>query len=366
MALTVQIRKRAGNFCLEADFTAQAGEPLALLGASGCGKSMTLQCAAGILRPDWGQVALDGQTLFHSGRGVNCPPQKRRVGYLFQNYALFPHMTAAENIAAGARHLDKSRRREQTARLVKRLGLEGLENLRPLQLSGGQQQRVALARMLASEPRALLLDEPFSALDSYLKWRLEQELREILNQFPGPVVWVSHDWGEVCRNCAKVCVLDGGKSAPAVGVRELLANPVTVSAARISGCKNFAPARPGASPGTVEVPGWGLTLAAPWREGADTLGIRSQHLRPSGPGAVNAFFCQVLWTVEDEPALLAALRPQGAAADAPPLQMELARDVWAALPDRKGLWVSVDPENLLLLEQTPAFGEKFPQMRRGH
>ena len=197
MALKVRIQKRAGGFFLDTEFEAPSGATLALLGASGCGKSMTLQCIAGIQRPDQGQIELDGEVLFDSARRVDLPPQRRRVGYLFQHYALFPHMTGAGNIAAGCLHLGRRWRAERVRELNALLRLEGTEDLLPRQMSGGQQQRTALARILASEPRAILLDEPLSALDSALKWKLEQELRDFLDRFPGPALWVSHDLGEV-------------------------------------------------------------------------------------------------------------------------------------------------------------------------
>lgn len=349
MALTVQIKKRLEGFRLEVDFTARDGEPLALLGASGCGKSMTLQCVAGIRRPDWGRIELDGEVLFDSGRHIDLPPQRRRVGYLFQQYALFPNMTVGQNIAVCLGRAEESRRRERTAELVRMLRLEGLEGRRPRQLSGGQQQRAALARILASEPRAILLDEPFSALDSHLKWQLEADLADVLARFPGPVVWVSHDRGEVCRNCRQVCVLDSGRSAPASTVRELMECPRTVSAARLSGCENYVPIRPGPEPDLVSVPDWHLTLrcAGPWREGAAVLGIRACHVRPAAAGEVNAFPCETVRVTEDVSAVLADLRIPGS--EGPLLRMELDREAWAALPDRGRLWVSVPPERLLLL-----------------
>lgn len=351
MELTVQIQKRYGDFRLDVDFTAGSGERLALLGASGCGKSVTLQCIAGIRRPDRGRILLDGRVLFDSGARVDLPPQRRRVGYLFQQYALFPNMTVEQNITACLGHLERSRRRERVRELTALLRLEGLEGHRPRQLSGGQQQRTALARILAAEPEVILLDEPFAALDSCLRWQLELELCRVLDRFPGPVVWVSHDRGEVYRGCARVCVLEGGRSAPVTGMRELMSAPGTVSAARISGCRNYAPVLPGPRPGLVSVPCWGLTLraAAPWRPGVTTLGIRAGHLRPAEPGAENAFPCQVLGTTEDVSAMLAALRPAGAAGDAPVLYMELPKELWAQLPDWEHLTVSVRPENLLLL-----------------
>ena len=185
MPLNVQIKKQYGAFRLNVDFSAQPGEVLALLGASGCGKSATLKCIAGIHRPDWGRIELDGRVLFDSERRIDLPPQKRRVGYLFQQYALFPHMTAEQNIAACLGRLDRKKRRERTAELVALLRLEGAEGLRPAQLSGGQQQRTALARILASQPLAILLDEPLAALDNFLRRQLEPELRDVLERFGG-------------------------------------------------------------------------------------------------------------------------------------------------------------------------------------
>lgn len=352
MALTVQIQKRYGNFRLDVDFTAETGRSLALLGASGCGKSVTLNCIAGVERPDRGRIELDGRVLFDSEAGIDLPPQKRRAGLLFQSCALFPHMTVERNVAVCLGRLDRQRRRARTAELLALLHLEGQADLYPRQLSGGQQQRAALARILAAEPRALLLDEPFSALDSFLKWQLEQELREVLDRFPGPAVWVSHDRGEVFRTCPRVCVLDAGRSSPVMDMAELMANPGTVSAARLSGCKNFAALRPGPAPGLVEVPEWGLTLqvSTPWREGVTTLGLRAHHLHPAEAGEVNAFPCQIIRVTEDASAVLAALRPDAAPPGAPLLWMELPKEAWAALPDRERLLAAVRPEDLMLLE----------------
>ena len=218
MSLSVAIRKRLGDFSLDVQF--EAGDtPLALFGASGCGKSVTLKCIAGILRPDEGRITLDGRVLFDSAAGIDLPPQQRHVGYLFQQYALFPNMTVRQNIAAAVRRND---RRETLVRdLLHRFRLEDKASLRPRQLSGGQQQRTALARILASEPSAILLDEPFSALDSYLRSQLEVELAEFLSDFGGPLLWVSHDRGEVLRNCPAICVMEHGRSQPVTTAQDL-------------------------------------------------------------------------------------------------------------------------------------------------
>lgn len=347
MALTVRIKKRYGDFLLDVDFSAGSGEALALLGASGSGKSSALQCIAGIRRPDWGRIELDGQVLFDSQRGIDLPPQRRRIGYLFQQYALFPHMTVEQNIAVC---LERGRRAEARG-LIALLRLEGTERLLPRQLSGGQQQRVALARILASRPRAILLDEPLSALDSSLRRQLEQELQEVLARFGGPVVWVSHDLGEVCRSCRRVCVLEDGRSSPAAGMRELIEAPGTAEAARISGCRNLVRACPG--PGMVRVPEWGVTLrtVGVWREDLSLLGIRAERVRPAEEGAENAFPCRVRRVVEDVSTVEAALIPEGAAEDAAALWMEASRSEWAGQAGGERIWVSLPPEDILLLKE---------------
>lgn len=349
MALTVRIKKRYGDFLLDVDFSAGSGEALALLGASGSGKSSALQCIAGIRRPDWGRIELDGQVLFDSQRGIDLPPQRRRIGYLFQQYALFPHMTVEQNIAVC---LERGRRAEARG-LIALLRLEGTERLLPRQLSGGQQQRVALARILASRPRAILLDEPLSALDSSLRRQLEQELQEVLARFGGPVVWVSHDLGEVCRSCRRVCVLEDGRSSPAAGMRELIEAPGTAEAARISGCRNLVRACPGPEPGMVRVPEWGVTLrtVGVWREDLSLLGIRAERVRPAEEGAENAFPCRVRRVVEDVSTVEAALIPEGAAEDAAALWMEASRSEWAGQAGGERIWVSLPPEDILLLKE---------------
>ncbi len=186
MSLYVDVEKNLGEFRLSTRFEAE-NEVMGILGASGCGKSMTLKCIAGIVKPDRGKIALDGNTLFDSEKGINLPPQKRHVGLLFQNYALFPNMTVEKNLMTGlkASEKNKAKAKAHAADMMERFYLTGLEHHRPHQLSGGQQQRTALARILLTKPRLLMLDEPFSALDGYLRWKLELELMDILKEFGG-------------------------------------------------------------------------------------------------------------------------------------------------------------------------------------
>ncbi|MBE6964057.1 MAG: ATP-binding cassette domain-containing protein [Ruminococcaceae bacterium] len=347
MALSVNIRKKLGNFQLDVRFDAE-NEVMALLGASGCGKSMTLRCIAGILTPDEGKIVLDGVTLFDSKANIDLPPQKRQIGYLFQQYALFPNMTVRQNIAAGVRN--RGQRNDITAQLLRRFRLEDVADLRPAQISGGQQQRTALARILASEPKTILLDEPFSALDSYLQHQLELELAETLEQFPGTVLWVSHDRGEVFRNCKRVCVLNSGHSEGVFTLRELFHEPKTEAAARLSGCKNYAEAIFDGN--HIILPALGLTLlcgkAVP--DGARCIGIRANHISLCDATAVNAFTCTVVRVIQDVFTTIVLLRPEGAAPDTPPLRMELSREVWYAVPDKTRVTVAIQPRDILPLK----------------
>ena len=347
MSLSVHIQKKLGKFTLDVHFDSDR-TPLALLGASGCGKSVTLRCIAGILTPDEGRIVLAGRTLFDSAAGISLPPQKRQVGYLFQNYALFPHMTVRQNIAAAIS--EKQLRASKTTELLHRFRLEDVANLKPAQLSGGQQQRCALARILASDPTAILLDEPFSALDSYLKNQLELELADTLSAFSGSVVWVSHDRGEVFRNCRQVCVLDQGKSTGLYTLRELFHAPVTEAAARLSGCENFAAAIP--APQGVTLPQWSLTLVCQKELPPDLrcIGIRARHVIPAMPSSENQVRCAVLRVVQDVFHTIVLLRPEHAAHNAPPLRMELAREDWQALANPSHLTVSIPSRDILLLQ----------------
>ena len=181
MSLYVDIEKKLGDFTLRAKFETESGV-LGILGASGCGKSMTLKCIAGVEKPDRGIIRWDDIVFFDSERKINMKVQERRVGLLFQNYALFPNMTVLQNLrtALRARHLPAEEEKKEAGDMMRRFWLEGLEDLKPGQLSGGQQQRTALARILLSRPRILMLDEPFSALDEYLRWTLELELQELI------------------------------------------------------------------------------------------------------------------------------------------------------------------------------------------
>ena len=207
--LYVDIEKRLDRFTLKARFRCDH-TTLALFGASGAGKSMTLKCISGIEKPDRGVIQLNDRVLFDSEKRIDLPPQKRSVGYLFQEYALFPNMTVSGNITAGMRKLPKAEREQKLHELIERFRLSGLENRRPDSLSGGEKQRVALARIFASSPEVLLLDEPFSSLDTLLKHQLIPYIRGIIGDFGGETIMVSHDIDEVRQLCAEVSPITDG------------------------------------------------------------------------------------------------------------------------------------------------------------
>jgi molybdate transport system ATP-binding protein len=208
--LKVDIRKRLGAFRLATAFS--AGDEIAVLfGPSGAGKSLTLQAIAGILRPDKGLVQVNGLTAFDSNHGINLPPQERRIGYVPQGYALFPHLTVAHNVGYGLSALDRRQRRQRVQEIISLLRLDGLEDRRPRELSGGQQQRVALARALVFRPRLLLLDEPFAALDEAIRSTLRQELLDIRHRMAVTIVLVTHDLVEAFALGDRIAVLDGGR-----------------------------------------------------------------------------------------------------------------------------------------------------------
>lgn len=206
------------RFRLDVSFSAESGV-LVLFGPSGSGKTVTLKTLAGLTRPDHGRFALDGDVLFDSRLGVDVPAAKRRIGFVFQDYALFPHLSVAANVgfglSVGAGRSDGRERRARVGEMLEALELTGLAGLYPAELSGGQRQRVALARALAVRPRLLLLDEPFSALDVPLRARMREELRRVTRLFSIPTVLITHDPGDVAALAEHMVIYDRGKAAGA-------------------------------------------------------------------------------------------------------------------------------------------------------
>ncbi|OFK23865.1 sulfate/molybdate ABC transporter ATP-binding protein [Olsenella sp. HMSC062G07] len=365
MALVVDITKALSDFTLRVSFTVESShEVVALLGASGCGKSMTLKCIAGIERPDCGRIVLGDRVLFDSERRIDLPPQRRRVGYLFQSYALFPTMTVLENAACGAVGASKGERLARARRELAAMRLTGLEGRRPSSLSGGQQQRCAMARILASDPELLLLDEPFSALDEYLRWQLELELADTLKGFAGGAVYVSHNRDEVFRLCDTVCTITRGRSEPKATVKEFFSRPRSLCAALISGCKNVSRARQ-VGPDAFACEEWGVTLrtSLPCDGPVTHVGLRAHYLdvapagertqAPAGEGAqvpageANCVSCAVDRVIESTFSTIVMLRtPAGGL-----LRHELDKDRWRSLGRPANVLVLVRPEHVMPLSE---------------
>ena len=293
MSLEVDILKRWKGFTLQVQFSS-GGAPLGILGASGCGKSMTLKCIAGLVCPDEGRIVLNGRVLFDSAARINLKPQQRRIGYLFQNYALFPHMTVEQNLLcalAGGR----AQKQAEAAGLLAQFHLQGLEKRYPAQLSGGQQQRVALARILACRPAALLLDEPFSALDAHLKETMQLEMRQLLRGYEGDAIMVTHNRDEVYKLSQNLLFLQAGRALAYGDTKELFKNPCYLEAARLTGCKNFSRARK-TGENQVEALDWGVRLQVqpPIPASLTHIGVRAHFLVPATGASQNAIPVQLV------------------------------------------------------------------------
>lgn len=232
--LKASFKKRLDAFCLEVEVEVKGGELLGFLGASGSGKSMSLKCIAGLQTPDSGVIELNGKTLFNSRTKTNLTPQQRRIGYLFQNYALFPQMSVAQNIFVSTNAaLCKEVRAAKTQEALNKFGLNAVANALPCEISGGQQQRVGLARIVVNEPEFLLLDEPFSALDAFLKWQLAQGLAEQIRSFNRGGIVVSHNINEIYFLCEKMAVFDEGAVVESGAVGEILTTPKSEASRRL-------------------------------------------------------------------------------------------------------------------------------------
>ena len=304
MSLIVDVRKKLGSFELESKFEAQNGVTC-LLGPSGCGKSMTLKCIAGIEKPDEGYIELDGVVLYDSAKGINLPPQKRHVGYLFQNYALFPNMTVRQNILCGMRRIrDKSEKEEKLKKMLDMFQLGGLENHRPAQLSGGQAQRTALARIM-----------------------------------------VTHDRNEAYNMSREIAVMDSGRLLTVNRTKALFADPGSVPAAMLTGCKNIAPAIKRGEH-EVYVPDWGvsLTTAQPVGDDIKAIGIRAHYFNPSAP--TNRHEIEFLDEMEEPFEWIIEFKFKSAAESEPSVWWRVTKD---KRPQLFPAELGIAPANILLL-----------------
>jgi len=224
---------------LAAELACDPGELLALVGPSGSGKTTILRCIAGLHRPAEGTISCNGSIWYDASRRLCVPPQRRRVGMLFQHYALFPHLSALDNVAAALTDLNRGEQQQKARDWLARVHLEGLEERRPTELSGGQQQRVALARALAREPRALLLDEPFSAVDQVTRRKLVRELAQLRADLRMPIILVTHDLNEARMLADAICILHHGRTLQRGTPDDVLTRPASVEVARQIDVRNL-------------------------------------------------------------------------------------------------------------------------------
>ena len=260
--------EQAGPIPLDVSLEVAPGEIVGLVGPSGSGKTTTLRAIAGLYRPAHGLVASDGETWFDTARGIAVPARRRRIGMVFQSYALFPHLTALQNVMEALGKSPSAAGRDEARRLLARVHLEGLEGRRPAELSGGQQQRVAVARALARRPQVLLLDEPFSAVDRMTRHRLQRELAELRRGLNMPVLLVTHDLEEAARLADRIAVMHRGRTLQVGPIREVLTRPADATVARLVGIRNvfrgILADRPGANGAAVlEWGGYRLETAIP-------------------------------------------------------------------------------------------------------
>lgn len=360
--LQVNIYKELSGFSLQAKLDGYCEQPLAILGASGTGKSMILRCIAGMETPTSGRIVLNGRVLFDSERGIDLPSRDRRVGFLFQNYALFPHLTVAQNIAFGLpRGLSSRQIKQRVEQQLVRVRLPGMGDRYPHQLSGGQQQRVALARALAGEPEILLLDEPFSALDSHLRYQMERELIQILDTYSGVTLFVTHNRSEAYRICPRLLVMDRGRVAAYGSTRDIFDYPPTLVAAQLTGCKNFSRAVP-VGDRAIEARDWGcrLQFPTPISKGLTHVGIRAYQVGGSlslwdegdDPEGENTFPCWVVSTTHSPKQMTLYLK-----LNHPPehpedyqLQADIFKEKWEVMKGRPFPWkLQLNPDQIMVL-----------------
>ncbi|MBR2696466.1 MAG: ATP-binding cassette domain-containing protein [Parasporobacterium sp.] len=334
---------------------------LAILGASGCGKSMTLKCIAGIETPDKGRIVLDDTVLFDSEKRINLKPQKRMTGYLFQQYALFPNMTVLQNVICGVREGTKAEKEQKARKMLDRLHLSGYESKKPKMLSGGQQQRCALARILVNDPKVLLLDEPFSALDSHLRFHTERQVENLIRDFGKTVLFVSHDRDEVFRLTNNIAIMENGLFQTLGEKHEVFNEPTTIGGAILTGCKNISDAYE-LSPGKVFAEDWGIELSVGTiPEDMKGIGIRMHDVEIEGistthflnEGAeeqetVNRFSCRVVGEIENPFSYSIMLRPEGTEGERYIL-IDLGKNMWNSMRTDH-LTILLPKEKILLLK----------------
>ncbi len=353
--LIVDIQKQLPGFLLDVAFETDQ-TPLGLLGGSGAGKSLILRCIAGLDTPDKGRIVLNGKVLFDSDRGINLPPRDRACGFLFQNYALFPHLTIAENITFGIQTgISRREIKQEVERQLIAVDLPGMGDRYPGELSGGQQQRVALARAKGSQPGIMLLDEPFSALDTYLRDKQEKLLRNNLIHYQGVTLFITHNLEEAYRVCPKLLVVDRGKAIASGTKQDIFEHPGNFRTAQLTGCKNFSRAVAVAEK-QIKAIDWNCILETiePIPESLEYVGIRAHQLTfPATDDEANTFPCWLATISETQHRMTLYLKLNQSANHPEDyhLQAEVFKGKWQILKDRPFPWkIQLNSLQIMLLK----------------
>ncbi|MEM7592719.1 MAG: molybdate ABC transporter permease subunit [Cyanobacteria bacterium P01_A01_bin.83] len=352
--LFVDIQKQLPGFCLDVTFNTDQ-TPLGLLGGSGAGKSLILRCIAGLDTPDWGRIVLNGKVLFDSSENINLPSCDRACGVLFQNYALFPHLTIAENIAFGMpNRMSQRELKQEIEQHLIAVDLPGMGDRYPGELSGGQQQRVALARAKASQPGIMLLDEPFSALDTHLRDKQEKMLRNNLIRYQGVTLFITHNLEEAYRVCPNLLVVDRGKAIASGPKQDIFERPGNFRTAQLTGCKNFSRAV-AISATQIKARDWNCNLDVIERipESLAYVGIRAHQLVFPDDDDINTFPCWLATISETQHRMTLYLKlnqPTNNPEDYH-LQAEVFKGQWQLLKDRPFPWkIQVNVLQIMLLK----------------
>lgn len=350
---------RAGGFLLAPTFSVDAGVT-ALYGPSGAGKSLTLLCLAGLLRPSAGWIRLNGRTLLDVSAGVQVPPHRRRVGVVFQEYALFPHLTVARNLAYGLVGMGRVEVEERVQAMLRVLRLEASGGRYPGELSGGQRQRVALGRGLIVQPELLLLDEPFSALDQMERERLRDEVLELLQAFGGTTLLVTHSLQEAYLMARVMAVLDGGRILQVGPREEVLRHPSDRRVAEQVGASNLFQGRVVVADGRAQVSWCGTSLAVagalPPPGSMVECCIRPENVRLVWPertaGRANLLRGTLRSEVKRGIDYLLHFRADGEAGEAGEISISCPEHLHTLMKLEPGMtvWISLPPEQLHLLE----------------
>ena len=356
--LEVKIKKKFIGFNLDVEFSAKK-EILTVLGPSGSGKTMTLKCIAGLVRPDEGFIRLNGRELYDSKKHINIPPRQRKVGFVFQNYALFPHMTVNDNIGFGLNDRTREETKNAINILLEKMHIRDLGHRYPAQLSSGQQQRVAIARTLFHDPEILLLDEPFSALDTHRKEGLELELINLQKTYEGDMVFVTHDVAQGYKLGSRIAVFESGSIVQCDAKQKVIVSPVNRTVARLIGVKNLIEGniiRKDTENTWVEIPGLNQPVRV-FSPGDSrfiinqhvTIGVRPEYILPVSNSGENVLSTVITNIVEGVSGTDCYIKVSNSRKEFD-IEMHLLKSDVAGMSEGQKLFVHLPPDRVTMIK----------------